>query len=112
MFTLLEEEDGEVVFLGPITQAMLMLRSKYEIPPEHAREAVLQAFFNSGDGISIDNIIKESPPPLYHELEDEDFEVLSEEDVMEALDDDELPEDPTEDLEDKAPSIEDQKEDD
>lgn len=104
MFTL--DDDGDVKFLGPITQAMLTLRHEYEIPVEHAREAVLQAFFNGGDGISVDNIIVESPPKLYHELEDEDFDVLSEEEVIESLEEDELPEDPMgNEPKDEAPSL-------
>jgi hypothetical protein len=60
MFTLdtCEEED-QVVFLGPITNALVNLKSdKYGFTYSQAREAVLQAVFNMGDAVHLDVIKK------------------------------------------------------
>ena len=58
MFTLnLGDEDG-VTFLGPITNALVTLKSKYKLSDSQAREAVLQAFFNMGDSVDISTIKK------------------------------------------------------
>jgi hypothetical protein len=49
MFTL--EMDEGVEFLGPMTHAMVVLRKNHGFTPSQAREGVLQAFFNGGDGV-------------------------------------------------------------
>ena len=54
MFTLDTEEDVE--FLGPITNALVVLRHKFELTPSQAREATLQAFFNGGDAVCLDDV--------------------------------------------------------
>ena len=54
MFTLDAGDDG-VVFLGPITNAMVMLRS-YGLTDSQAREAALQAVFNMGAAVDLATI--------------------------------------------------------
>lgn len=56
MLTLDAGEDG-VIFLGPITQSLVSLRS-YGLTDSQAREAVLQAVFNMGDAVNLDIIKK------------------------------------------------------
>ena len=56
MYTLDTGEDVE--FLGPITQAMLKLKSIADCTMSQAREAVLRAFFNGGDAVSLENVKK------------------------------------------------------
>lgn len=56
MFTLDAGDDG-VVFLGPITNALVMLRS-YGLTDSQAREAVLQAFMNMGAAVDLATIRK------------------------------------------------------
>lgn len=59
MFTLhTEDEDEPVVFLGPITNALVNLKHSYDLTDSQAREAVLQAVFNMGDSVDLDNIKK------------------------------------------------------
>lgn len=55
MFTLDKGED--VVFLGPITNALVNLKSE-GFSDSQAREAVLQAVFNMGDSVNMDDIKK------------------------------------------------------
>lgn len=59
MFTLCnqEDEESEVTFLGPITNALVNLKAK-GFTDSQAREAVLQAVFNMGDAVNLDNIKK------------------------------------------------------
>jgi len=52
-----EDEKG-VTFLGPITNALVMLKNTYKLSDSQAREAVLQAFFNGGDSVDISTIKK------------------------------------------------------
>lgn len=54
MFTLDANDDG-VVFLGPITHALVMLRS-YGLTDSQAREATLQAVFNMGAAVDLATI--------------------------------------------------------
>lgn len=56
MFTLDDGEDG-VIFLGPITNALVHLR-KLGLTDSQAREATLQAVFNMGDSVDITTIKK------------------------------------------------------
>jgi len=51
MFTLDAGDDG-VIFLGPMTQSMVMLRH-YNLTESQAREAVLQAVFNMGAAVDL-----------------------------------------------------------
>lgn len=53
MFSLQAED--EVIFLGPITHAQLKLK-EYGCTASQAREAVLRAVFNMGDGVDLDNV--------------------------------------------------------
>ena len=53
MFTL--DVGEEVIFLGPITNAMVNLKNK-GFTDSQAREAVLQAVFNMGDAVRLDDI--------------------------------------------------------
>jgi len=54
----LDVGDGSVEFLGPITNAMLLLKAKYNLTDSQAREAVLQAVFNMGDAVNLTTIQK------------------------------------------------------
>ena len=56
MFTLDKDDDG-VVFLGPITNALINLKNE-GFTDSQAREAVLQAVFNMGDAVHLDDIKK------------------------------------------------------
>jgi hypothetical protein len=56
MFTLDMGDDG-YVFLGPIYQAMVDLKHR-GFTDSQAREAVLQAIFNMGDAVHLNNIKK------------------------------------------------------
>jgi hypothetical protein len=56
-FTLDAGDDG-VVFLGPITNALVMLRSSYGLSDSQAREATLQAVFNMGAAVDLRTIKK------------------------------------------------------
>jgi hypothetical protein len=63
MFTLenceADEDEDEVVFLGPISHALALLKStKYGFTESQAREGVLQAFFNSGFPVDMDVVKK------------------------------------------------------
>lgn len=59
MFTLdTGDEESPVVFLGPITNALVNLRKKFKLTDSQAREAVLQAVFNMGDSVDLDTIKK------------------------------------------------------
>jgi hypothetical protein len=63
MFTLenpeADEDEDEVVFLGPFSHALSMLRStKYGFTESQAREGVLQAFLNSGFSVDMDIVKK------------------------------------------------------
>lgn len=49
--------DEGVVFLGPITNALINLKS-YGFTDSQAREAVLQAVFNMGDSVDLGIIRK------------------------------------------------------
>jgi len=49
------ETDEGIEFLGPITHAILKLKS-YGYSMSEAREAVLRARFNGGDAVELDNI--------------------------------------------------------
>jgi len=51
MFTL-DAGDTGVVFLGPITHALVLLRS-YGLTDSQAREAALQAVFNMGAAVDL-----------------------------------------------------------
>jgi hypothetical protein len=51
MFTL-DAGDSDVVFLGPLVHAMLLLRS-YGLTESQAREAALQAMFNMGAAVDL-----------------------------------------------------------
>lgn len=51
-FTLDAGDDG-VTFLGPITNAVVLLRSSYGLTESQAREAVLQAVFNMGAAVDL-----------------------------------------------------------
>lgn len=53
MCTLQTEE--ETIFLGPITHSLLKLQ-EYGFTAAQAREAVLQAVFNQGTSVDMDNI--------------------------------------------------------
>jgi len=55
MFTL--DKGDDVTFLGPITNALVNLKSE-GLSDSQAREAVLQAVFNMGDAVNIDDIKK------------------------------------------------------
>lgn len=46
----------EVIFLGPMTYTMQKLIKEYGLTDMDAREAVLEAFFNPGYAINLDNI--------------------------------------------------------
>ena len=54
MLTLETEE--EVVFLGPLTHALVRLRKEYDLTDSQAREAVLQSVFNQGAAVDLDII--------------------------------------------------------
>jgi len=54
MFTL--ETDEGVEFLGPMTHALVTLRKNHGFTPSQAREGILQAFFNGGDGVHMDQL--------------------------------------------------------
>lgn len=54
MFTLEDQEEGEVTFLGPITHAQSKLRVEHDLTPSQAREAVLQAVFNMGAPVDLE----------------------------------------------------------
>jgi hypothetical protein len=54
MFTLDAGDEG-VMFLGPITNALVMLHS-YGLTESQAREAVLQAVFNMGAAVDLATI--------------------------------------------------------
>ena len=56
-FTLDAGDDG-VVFLGPITNALVLLRSSYGLTDSQAREATLQAVFNMGAAVDISVVRK------------------------------------------------------
>lgn len=71
MFTLHDEEDEEnpVVFLGPITNALVNLKHNYDFSDSQAREAVLQAVFNMGDSVDLETIKKiatNEPSRFFH----------------------------------------------
>lgn len=51
MFTL-DAGDDNIVFLGPITNALVLLRS-YGLTESQAREAALQAVFNMGTAVDL-----------------------------------------------------------
>jgi len=55
-YTLDAGDDG-VVFLGPITNAVVLLRSSYGLTESQAQEAALQAFMNMGAAVDL-RIIK------------------------------------------------------
>lgn len=57
VFTLDRVDEG-AVFLGPITNALVMLKRQYGLTDSQAREAVLQAVFNMGDSVNIDTVKK------------------------------------------------------
>jgi hypothetical protein len=57
MFTLDQGDDG-VTFLGPMTHAIVTLRSQHGFTDSQAREAVLQAVFNMGDSVDMCTIKK------------------------------------------------------
>lgn len=50
-----EEAEAQVLFLGPMTTAMLKLK-EIGLNAAQAREAVLRAFFNSGAAINLDDV--------------------------------------------------------
>lgn len=54
MFTFETDEGSE--FLGPMTQTLSVLRTKYKLTDSQAREATLRAVFNMGDAVDIDNV--------------------------------------------------------
>ena len=54
MYTL--DTGEEIEFLGPMTYAMLKLKELASLTASQAREAILQAFFNTGEAVSLDNI--------------------------------------------------------
>ena len=54
MFTL--ETEDEVIFLGPLTHTLVLLRKKYELSADEAREGTLRAIFNAGFPVDIDNV--------------------------------------------------------
>lgn len=56
MYSLDAGDDG-VVFLGPITQTLLSLKS-YGLTDSQAREATLQAMFNMGTAVDLLTIRK------------------------------------------------------
>jgi len=51
MFTL-DAGDDNIVFLGPMTHALVLLRS-YGLTESQAREAALQAMFNMGAAVDL-----------------------------------------------------------
>lgn len=58
MFTLDLGDDEGVIFLGPITNALVNLKRTYGLTDSQAREAVLQAVFNMGDSVDIATVKK------------------------------------------------------
>ncbi len=58
MFTLDLGKDEGVIFLGPIINALVSLKTNHGLSDSQAREAVLQAFFNMGDSVDISTIKK------------------------------------------------------
>ena len=51
------EVDDDVLFLGPITHAIVKLQS-YGFESSVAREAVLRAVFLHGDQVDMDNVVR------------------------------------------------------
>jgi len=49
--------DDEVLFLGPIAQSVLKLKS-YGFEPSVAQEAVTRAVFLKGDVVDLDNVVR------------------------------------------------------
>ena len=48
----------DVMFLGPITNTLMILKRTYALTDSQAREAVLQAVFNMGDSVDLETIKK------------------------------------------------------
>lgn len=51
----LETEDS-VEFLGPMTHALRLLKTKYKLTDSQAREAVVRAYGLRGDAVDLENI--------------------------------------------------------
>jgi hypothetical protein len=56
MFTLDDQE--EVFFLGPLTHAIRLLKTKCGLTEAQARGAALQAMANTGDAVDLEIIMK------------------------------------------------------